>query len=228
MMTNKTDRVALLGFLASDVADQFDEEHDLNFVKTPDPAIKAIVAPDIDPENTVDGLTEAHERLVRLAREATIIPVRVGTMVPGGEITAEMERVRRLLSRVDGCVEARVRGSYDEDGLFDALASNLPKLSGKDLSRDQKIELGRRIANLVEGERERDTGRVLSAIGSLIRDSQRRPVVDLGLCDLSVLIPRDLLSDLDDALRNLVENEVPYARFKVLAPLPAYSFVETP
>lgn len=220
-MTTDTMGMALLGFVWKTDAEAVAKIDGLSTRATTASDLIAVTGDDFDPDDALETLTTTHERLVTLARDASVLPVRIGTMITEDESVVVDEKVRTLMKRISGRVEARVDGTYVEDDLLDAIADRVPRTVAAD-----RLELGRKVAAEISGQRQRDTGKIEAALSAIVEDHQTRPVGDAKLCDLSLLIDRDMIESLDNLLKELVETEMPYARFRIVAPLPAYSFAE--
>ena len=93
-------------------------------------------------------------------------------------------------------------------------------------STDAGIALGEAVGQQLNERRARDESAVLDELRPLILDFVSSvPAEELAAFDLAVLIDRDQVGAIEKRLEGLAERLSPPLHFKLVGPLPPYSFV---
>ncbi|RCV47938.1 GvpL/GvpF family gas vesicle protein [Marinitenerispora sediminis] len=182
---------------------------------------------------------EAHQRVLdRLMGQGTALPMRFGTLADSEDaVLAELERsaqyYRGELDRLDGRVEVNVKAAHlEEAALREALLTD-PELraANEELraagggTHDQRIAFGEQVADALERLRGRDADRVLEALRPHAERLALGPPVDGCLANVSLLVDRSRLREVDEAVQRLRAGTADLMEVRVSEPLPPYSFV---
>jgi hypothetical protein len=178
----------------------------------------------------------AHTRLLEvLAETTTVAPMRFGVVVPDREslvahLTERADELLEVLQRLDGCLELRLRGQYDEaEVLRELVASDrrVARLRGSS-SFDARMELGERVVNGIAARRDVDREHVLRRLSPLVADVVVADVAQpLDAFTLSLLVPREGMAAFDDEIDSLGVEMSPTVRLELVGPVPPFSFAGT-
>lgn len=207
--------------------------------------IAAIVgkAPEKDEKATRDQAL-AHARVLEAAVvDAPVVPFRFGMMVPGGDeqvgsdlLEARHDELTELLKRVRDWLQLTLKVYYHEDALLREILDNEPEIEqlreqmkqGDEVAtRDVRVRVGELVGNAVQQRRERDTADILERL---------KPVsiaaVDDGLekeymvLNVPFLVERGRQQEFEDAVEEVAQERRERMRFRMIGPMPAYSFIE--
>lgn len=173
-------------------------------------------APPVDPE----ALWRFEEVLEALMAEATVLPVRYGTVLGDGAAVRKMLDGRRsdfvaALDRLRGAVELGVRGRWPS---MPAPVAPGPTHPGTDYLRAQ-LNARRRADDLA--------GRLRDDLGARARETRVRVLPSAGVpVTAAFLIDRAAQPGFMTAVRNL-DRELDGTELVCTGPWPAYSFAET-
>jgi hypothetical protein len=184
-----------------------------------------------------------HARVLEQAlARGTVLPMRFGVVMDGPDeirqrlLQAHAGELRAQLTGLEGKVEVRIRGVYEEQALMSeilredrAIARLRDSVRGRpdDATYYERIQLGEAVAAAVERRREHDSRNIVdllarSALGvELSKLAHERVVVNA-----SFLVERKRLDEFDEALDLLADDQAGRMRFKYTGPLPPHSFVE--
>jgi hypothetical protein len=171
--------------------------------------------------------------LEHVGRRGTVVPMRFGVIVPDEEaliadfLRPERDRLLATLDRLDGHVELRLRGRYDEAEVIQDVLESDPRaarLRGR-RGTDDKMELGERIVAGIDRRRVRDTEHAVAALrphaAGVTRADTSQP---LDAFTLSFLVAEDGRSAFEAALDRLGEEFDPLLRLELIGPVPPFSF----
>ncbi|WP_052667824.1 GvpL/GvpF family gas vesicle protein [Nitriliruptor alkaliphilus] len=174
--------------------------------------------------------------LEHLAQHTTVLPMRFGVVVPHLDaivddfLHPERHRLRATLDRLEGHVELRLRGRYEEARVIRAVLDDDPgaeRLRGR-RSTEAKMELGERIVAGIERRREHDTARVIEALRPYVAGISEGPItVPLDAFSLSFLVSNEGRPDFEEAVDRVAETLAPLVKFELVGPLPPFSFTDT-
>jgi hypothetical protein len=184
----------------------------------------------------------AHADIVEEVFESTtVLPLRFGVLMAGaGEVRRGLldparEHLERLLDDLDGLCELSLKGSYDEEAVLAEIMARSPSVARlRDRYRaapslETGMALGEAVAAELERRRDRDARHLLAELDPVARDVRAGQVAtERGLVNLAFLVPRADVGEFEDRLRGVSESLSPPARFKLVGPLPPYSFVDVP
>ena len=185
----------------------------------------------------------AHWRVLQQACEqATVLPVRFGTILESEEVVRETllraneREFGELLTRLRGCVQMTVKGSYlEERAVSDIVRSSrtLAALAESIRKRPEaatyydRIRLGEAIAAAVADRRAADAQHAFEALGRHAVDARAEETPGaLDAFNLAFLIKRSKQQDFSEAVRAVVDDFDGRIDVRYVGPLPLYSFTE--
>jgi hypothetical protein len=204
-------------------------------------ALVSALPPDRTPGKRED--LEAHRSVLSIASErATVVPTRFGMVMDGENVVRDRLLVRHgpelteLLRKLDGHVQMTVRAFYAEDALLRAATEENPEISRQSAaiqglsemeSRAERIALGELVAAAVDARRAEDEQALVDGLRPLATDIRvDPPSSDRVALNAQLLVRRDRLGQLDDAVRVFGEAVAGYLALRYIGPLPPYSFSE--
>ena len=174
----------------------------------------------------------AHADVVEQLHEAAVVlPARFGYMLDSREEVLELlalPEIERLLERHERTSELTLKGTYEESVLAEVGAELQPL---RDAYRAQPsveigIELGEAVGQALAVRRARDASLVLDELDPLVLDVvQGEPAGELAAFDFALLVERGRVEAIESRLDELVARLSPPLHFKLVGPLPPYSFV---
>ena len=174
----------------------------------------------------------AHADVVeQLHEDGVVLPARFGHVLDSREEALELldvPEVEQLLERHERTCELTLKGTYEESVLAEIAAPLQPlrQVYRTVPSIDAGIALGEAVGQQLDERRARDESAVLDELRPLILDFvSSEPAGELAAFDLAVLIDRDQVGAIEKRLEGLVERLSPPLHFKLVGPLPPYSFV---
>ncbi len=174
----------------------------------------------------------------RIFNIRTILPARFGLMMPDDRTAREAllapqyDQLLEDLQRLKGKVELSVKADYVEQGVIRQVLQDDPPLaqaiagrSGRENYND-RIDLGRQIAQAIRARRDHDAQWLLDQIAPLASDLvTHQAQSELSVLRASVLVATSELPAFDRELARIQEEAGPGLRLGCVGPLPAYSFV---
>ena len=174
----------------------------------------------------------AHADVVeQLHEEAVVLPARFGYVLESREELLELlglPEIEDLLERHKGTCELTLRGKYEESVLAE-VGGGLQPL--RDSYRAQPsvevgIALGEAVAEGLADRRACDKSRVLDALRPLVLDLvSAEPAGEFAAFNLALLVERDGAKPIESTIEELSARLSPPLHFKLVGPLPPYSFV---
>ena len=178
-----------------------------------------------------------------VAEHATVVPARFGTILEDDAavrdelLAANADRLQRLLAALDGRVQLKVEGRYDDAHLLRSVLEGSPAIAAlqrRVQSRSEaagyydRIRLGEAVAEAVGRQRAADTDRARAILTPLAEVDR---IEDIRTPDtafnLSFLVAGDRVDDFGvgvGALRDALGSRI---AIRYVGPLPPYSFAET-
>lgn len=205
-------------------------------------SIAALVsdAPPAPMRATRADLSRHMEVLRRASAEATVVPLRFGTMVPDDRtlqaelLDARRPALERLLDDLDGRVELSLKGIYDET-VFAEIVSERGEIAElrervaqvpEAASYYDRIRLGELVSAALDERRRRDAGAVLSRLAPLADDvAEGEPTHERGVLNAAFLVGRDRVEAFDAAAAAVADEHRGRITFRYAGPLPAFNFV---
>ena len=174
----------------------------------------------------------AHADVVeQLHEDAVVLPARFGYLLESREEALELlalPEIEQLLERHRTTCELTLKGTYDESVLAEVGAELQPLRDAYRAapSVEAGIALGEAVGQGLVERRARDESAVLEALGRLALDVVvAEPAGELAAFDLALLVERDGVQPIEAKVEELSARLSPPLRFKLVGPLPPYSFV---
>jgi hypothetical protein len=195
---------------------------------------RAAVVSDLD-ERPVEATRRnllAHADVVEhLHEDAVVLPARFGYVLESRDEALELlqlPEIESLLQRHDRTCELTLKGTYEESVLAEVGAELQPLRDAyrAEPSVEAGIALGEAVGERLAERRARDEAVVLDALRPALRDVVRsQPAGELSAFDLALLADRSEVESIEARVEDLAERLSPPLHFKLVGPLPPYSFV---
>ena len=174
----------------------------------------------------------AHADVVeQLHEEAVVLPARFGYVLESRDGALELltlPEIEALLERHEKTCELTLRGKYEESVLSEVGAGLQPLRDAyrAEPSGEAGIALGEAVGERLADRRARDKSVVLDALSPLVLDVVAgEPAGEFAAFDLALLADRDAVKSIEAKLEELAARLSPPLHFKLIGPLPPYSFV---
>lgn len=205
----------------------------------------AALVSEIGPDRLRLGRDEVlvHARVLeRALARGPVLPMRFGVVMDDAEevrgrlLDEHGPDLRAQLTEMQGKVEIRIRGAYDEALLLREVMRERPEISAlqrsvagrsEDASYYERIRLGELVAAAVERHREIDARAIVEALGGhALAVVTGEPRHERVVVQASFLVERSHLAKFNAAVDQVAEGYGGQIRFKYTGPLPPHSFVE--
>ena len=174
----------------------------------------------------------AHADVVeQLHEDAVVLPARFGYVLGSREEVLELlalPEIGQLLDRHATTCELTLKGTYEESVLAEVGAALQPLRDAyrSEPSVDAGIALGEAVGRELAERCARDEARVLGALDGLVLDVVvAEPAGELAAFDLALLVERGGVGPVEAKVEELAAQLAPPLHFKLVGPLPPYSFV---
>jgi len=174
----------------------------------------------------------AHADVVeQLHEDGVVLPARFGYVLESQEGALELvalPEIEHLLELHEGTCELTLRGKYEESVLAEVGAGLQPLRDAYRVSPsvDAGIALGEAVGEALAARRAYDQSLVLDALGPLALDVVvGDPASELAAFDLALLVERGAVESVEKQVEELVSRLSPPLHFRLVGPLPPYSFV---
>jgi hypothetical protein len=171
-------------------------------------------------------------------KEYTILPVKFGTIVEGkDEIHRILEqgssKLTQTLDQMDGLVEIEVAATWDLKQVLEEIGNEAEivrlkhSVAGKSTSEilETQINAGKLVIESLNRRRESYIGQMVQSLAETALDIQPNTLVaDEMVMNVAFLIPRERQEDFDSKVRRVDEAFNDRINFRVIGPLPPYSF----
>lgn len=218
-----------------------DDLPDVWLVESDDLAAVVSDVPADDEEATRDQAL-AHARVLEAAvLDATVVPFRFGTIAEDGDeavdtdlLQARHDELVELLDKVDGHVQMSLKVHYREDVILREIVEREPEIQElretiseqDEPARDDQVRLGELVNTALEQARERDCADILQRLKGAAVAVVAEPLEhELMVLNASYLLDRDAQQDFEQALEEVAQERQDRMTFRLLGPMPAYSFV---
>lgn len=195
---------------------------------------RAVVVSDLE-EGPVEATRRnllAHADVVeQLHEEAVVLPARFGYILESHEEALELlalPEIEELLERHKQTCELTLRGKYEETVLGEVGAGLQPLRDAyrAEPSVEVGIALGEAVGERLAERRARDKSLVLDGLQPLVLDVVAgEPAGEFAAFDLALLVERDRVKEVEAQVEQLSARLSPPLHFKLVGPLPPYSFV---
>jgi hypothetical protein len=185
----------------------------------------------------------AHARVLdAAAADAPVVPFRFGTIVEGGDeevgrllLEDRHDQLVQLLDRVGDRLQLTLKATYRDDVVLGEIAANEPEVQQlqeaidgrpEELTRDARLQLGEVVSAALERRRERDAADMLGPLQEAAAAVLEGPLEDeLMVLNVDILVDRDRQGDFEARIEDLARPRGERMRFRLIGPMPAYSFV---
>jgi Gas vesicle synthesis protein GvpL/GvpF len=174
----------------------------------------------------------AHADVVeQLHEEAVVLPARFGYMLESREEVLELlalPEIEQLLDRHESTCELTLKGTYEESVLAEVGAALEPLRDAYRAapSVEAGIALGEAVGEGLADRRLRDQALVLNELRPLVLDVlTSEPAGEFAAFNVALLVERDGVEAVEKQLEQLAARMSPPLHFKLVGPLPPYSFV---
>jgi hypothetical protein len=196
---------------------------------------RAAIVSELEDDRPVEATRRnllAHADVVeQLHEEAVVLPARFGHVLESHDEAVELlalPEIERLLVKHQHTCELTLKGTYEESVLAEIGAGLQPLRAAyrAEPSVDLGIALGEAVGEQLADRRARDQAQVLEGLRPLILDSVAgEPAGELAALNFAVLAERDQVESIGTRLEELAKELSPPLHFKLVGPLPPYSFV---
>jgi len=181
----------------------------------------------------------AHQEIIeRVMKEYTILPVKFGTLVEGkDEIQRILEqgysKLTQTLDEIDGLVEIEVAATWDlkkvleEIGNEEEIVQLRQSMAGKTAAEmlEMQINAGKLVRESLDRRREGYRSQAMQSLAEVALDTQPNALVaDEMVMNVAFLIESEKQEDFDTQVRRVDEGFNDQINFRVIGPLPPYSF----
>lgn len=174
----------------------------------------------------------AHADVVeQLHEETVVLPARFGYILEGREEVHELlalPAIEQLLEQHERTCELTLRGKYEESVLAEVGRGLQPLRDAyrAEPSVEVGIALGEAVGERLASRRARDKSLVLDGLRPLVLDVVAgEPAGEFAAFDLALLVERDGVQAVEAKIEKLSARLSPPLHFKLVGPLPPYSFV---
>lgn len=174
----------------------------------------------------------AHADVVeQLHEELVILPARFGYVLESRDEALELlalPEIESLLERHEKTCELTLKGTYEETVLAEVGAGLQPLREAYRAapSVEAGIALGEAVGEGLRDRRAHDAGLVLDALGPLVLEVVTGEAAEeLAAFNLALLVERDGVEAIESRVEELAARLSPPLHFKLVGPLPPYSFV---
>jgi hypothetical protein len=174
----------------------------------------------------------AHADVVeQLHEESVVLPARFGYMLESREEAFELlglPEIEQLLERHKGTCELTLKGTYEESVLAEVGAALEPLREAYRAapSVEAGIALGEAVGEGLADRRARDQALVLGELRPLALEVlTSEPAGEFGAFNAALLVERRGVEAVEQQLEQLAARMSPPLHFKLVGPLPPYSFV---
>jgi len=196
---------------------------------------RAAVVSELEEEGPVEATRRnllGHADVVeQLHEDAVVLPARFGYILESREEVLELlalPEIGRLLDRHATTCELTLKGTYEESVLAEVGAGLQPLRDAYRAgpSVEAGIALGEAVGQGLAERRARDESLVLDAVRGLVLDVVvAEPAGELAAFDLALLVESDGVEPVEAQVEELSARLSPPLHFKLVGPLPPYSFV---
>jgi len=221
------------------IGERGDVVHTVNFM-----GLAAVVSdsPIMDYEESRRNMMAHTLVLEEVMRQFNILPVRFGTIAPGGAEAIQEQvlerRYRELLSHLEEVrdrVELGLKAFWYEEIIFREIVEETPpirhlrdSLMGRSAEETyyDRIRLGEMIDAAMWKKRDEDAEKILERLRPLVHKSRGNKVItDKMVLNAAFLVDHSREQEFDQAVRQLDADMGKRLMFKYVGPVPPYNFV---
>lgn len=189
-------------------------------------------------EDKLHCLMTHQEVIERVMKEYTILPVKFGTLVEGeDEIRRILEqgykKFAQTLNQMDDLVEIEVAATWDLKKVLEEIGNAVEirqlkhSMAGKSASEilEMQINAGKLVKESLDRRREGYRGQMMQSLAGVALDIQPNALVaDEMVMNVAFLIRKEKQEDFDSRVKRVDEAFNDQINFRVIGPLPPYSF----
>lgn len=199
------------------------------------------------PENDAQGTRDqalAHAHVLEaVAADTPVVPFRFGTIAGTDEdvgtqlLEGQRDQLRALLDKVDGNIQMTLKVNYREDVVLREIVDDYPEIQrlreatagqSEEAVHDELVKLGELVNNAIDEHRSRDAAELLEGLRPVSLAIVEEPLEkELMLLNAACLVARDSRPEFEDTLERLAGERSERMTFRLLGPLPTYSFLDT-
>ena len=185
----------------------------------------------------------AHADVLQSAFDCgTVLPLRFGSVLPSRDVVAAQllaprsGALKQRLSRLDGKCEMQVKATYAEEPLLRSILAHDRRLAGlvqrtrqlpAAATHFERIRIGEAIAGAVQGRRSHDEQQLLAALRPLaVAVTVSQPHHERAVLNAAFLVEKSALTGFDQSVQSMSERFGGDAEFKLIGPMPPYSFAD--
>ena len=195
---------------------------------------------DSDQELSILRDTRAHQRVLEdVLREGTVLPVSFGTVASGGDSVRWLLRTRaaewlRVLADMDDKIEVGVKVFWEKEAVIKELAprwgniEELGRKAAKDGAEAQRLgmNVGKAVADLLEQWKNTHLARATKTLERGAVAARYNDTIGVRmLMNAAYLIKRDDMAAFEQTVYDIDRELGSRMRFHLVAPLPAYNFI---
>jgi hypothetical protein len=171
-----------------------------------------------------------------------VLPVSFGTVTEDSDaikkrlLVPKQDEFLRILKNIDGKTELNLKAIWlDKDKISQKIVLENPELqsiqkrfSGRMVTRDIAIEVGRLIADELERKKDNMEGEILSMLKGMFVEYKKLPLLgDQMIVNLAFLISKNKQKSFDDLVKHFDDKyRAEDIYFKYIGPTPLFNFVK--
>jgi hypothetical protein len=183
------------------------------------------------------------DTLQRAFGHGPVLPLRFGTVLTDASslerevLAPRQEELLTRLGELEAVAEMQVKATYMEEPLLRSILASSPALAEKaarirqlpaDATHFDRLALGEAITLAVQSRQQADAQRIVAALSDLaLAVSVGELAHERGVVNASFLVADDRLDEFDAAVEKLSQEHADRMQFKLLGPMPAYSFADS-
>ncbi len=193
---------------------------------------------DLSRAELMRSLTRHQEAIEELMEHSPVLPVKFGTVFDNEAQVRTLlhigqEEFRRTVQRVGGCVEFDVAVMWEPGPIFAQIASDPQivtlKAQVETLPPDERmrgsVAVGQFVKQMFEERRNVMRDKLVQELGGVVTQWQLNPLMDENMVmNVACLVDDHQLSALEQAVYQLDEQYTGQLNFRLIGPLPPYSF----
>jgi len=189
-------------------------------------------------EEVIEELTSHQQMIEKMMEQFTVLPVKFGTILKNEEeVRTVLEKgysfLRDTLLKMEDKVELDLvcfwneqkaaQMAYQESKRIQSLQEQLAKKGNA--AYEEKVALGKEIAKFLSEKREELSSQILKVLKKVASSSCRHTLVDVNmLLNQAFLVNKDSEERFNSALNGLDSKFADLVNFRLVGPLPPYSF----
>lgn len=184
-----------------------------------------------------------HLRVIeQVMQVSTVIPVEFGTIaaseeeVREGLLASRYEQFKALLRYLEGKVELGLKALWRErEPIFAEIAAEQERIRAlrewiaarpEAHTRQQRIEIGRMVAQALEAKRSKEGGEILESLAPLAAETRAgRLLGEKMILNTAFLVERQRETEFDERVSRLAAERGQRLLFKYVGPAPPFNFV---